>query len=325
MCLARASRVSQANPTRARALALLAGAATFVSARSASSATLAPIRVGTILSDTYAEPFYFAAAGIAQTYGITLDITTFKSNPAIGAAVAAGALDVGVADMLMIANGFNRGIPFAVLAGAGQYDPDDSNLFVCIARSSTFKTAKDFEGTAIGVPTLVSSIAFTSTKAWFAKNGADPDKLHFVEMPFATMASALQRGSVAAAVITEPFLSQLPPDLKTFADPYEAIGKHFLISEWFTMRDWTTKNRSLAKRLVRAIYDTARWANAHQEATATILAKAANLDPDHLRAMRRTAYATELDPQMLVPVLTNALRYKTIERTINTADIIAHT
>jgi NitT/TauT family transport system substrate-binding protein len=316
--------MSQPALTRARSLALLASATALAVPRGARADAPATIRVGAVASDTYAEPFYFADAGIAQKYGITLDVTTFTSNAAIGAAVAAGALDVGVADMLMIANGFNRGIPFAVPAAAGQYNPDNPNLYICTAKSTPLKTAKDFEGSAIGVPTLVSSIAFTSTKAWFAKNGADPDKLHFVEMPFSTMAAALERGQIAAAVITEPFLSQLPPDVKTFADPYEAIAKHFLISEWFTMRDWTSRYPDVAKRLVSAIYDTARWANAHQEQTAVILSKVAKLDPDHIRSMRRTVYATSLDPAMLTPVLANALIYKTIERPIDTKDIIVH-
>ena len=280
------------------------------------------IRVGNVASDTYAEPFYFEAAGMAKKYGITLNVTTFASNAAIGSAVAAGALDAGVADMLMIANGFNHGIPFAVIAAGGQYSPQNPNLYICTAKSSPYHTAKDFEGQAIGVPTLVSSIAFTATKAWFIKNGADPEKLHFVEMPFATMAAAISRGQVAAAVITEPFLSQIPDNVKMFADPYEAIGKHFLISEWFTMRDWTTRYPDVAKRLVSAIYDTARWANANQAQSGAILATRSKLDPDRVKSMRRTEYATSLDPKMLEPVLTSALRYKTIEREIKPSDII---
>jgi NitT/TauT family transport system substrate-binding protein len=306
--------------TRARSLALIGSAA--LMPRIAAADAPAIIRVGNVASDTYAEPFYFEAAGMAKKYGITLNVTTFTSNAAIGAAVSAGALDVGVADMLMIANGYNHGIPFAVLAAGGQYNAENPNLYICTAKSSSYKTAKDFEGQSIGVPTLVSSIAFTSTKAWFAKNGADPDKLHFVEMPFATMAAAISRGQVAAAVITEPFLSQIPDDLKTFADPYEAIGKHFLISEWFTMHDWAARYPDVARRLVHAIYDTARWANANQALSGALLAKASKLDPDRVKSMRRTEYATALDPKMLEPVLTAALRYKTIEREIKPADII---
>jgi NitT/TauT family transport system substrate-binding protein len=257
-----------------------------------------------------------------RKYGITLAVTTFTSNAAVGAAVAAGALDAGVADLLMVANGYNRGIPFAVFAGAGAYNPENPNLFICTARSSPNKTARDFEGQAIGVPTLVSSIAFTATKAWFSTNGTDPDQLHFVELPFASMAAALGRGQVAAAVITEPFLSQLPPEVKLFADPYEAIGKRFLISEWFAMRDWITRYPDVARRFVHAIYATARWANANQAASGTLLAKAGNLDPERVKSMHRTVYATALDPVMLEPVLTSALRFKTIERAIDTSDII---
>jgi hypothetical protein len=51
---------------RGRSLALIAAAATFSPRPLRAADGSATIRVGNVASDTYAEPFYFAAAGMAQ-------------------------------------------------------------------------------------------------------------------------------------------------------------------------------------------------------------------------------------------------------------------
>jgi NitT/TauT family transport system substrate-binding protein len=313
---------SRAAISRSRLLAMLGSSALIAFPRRTRADAVPVIRVGAVPSDLYAQPFYMDAAGLTKTYGFTLEITTFTSNAQAGSAIAGGSLDVGVADLLMITNGFNRGVPFTILAAGGEYNPRNPNIFICTAKASPFKKAADFNGSVIGVPTLVSSVAFTTTKAWFAQNGADLEKLKFVEVPLPTMAASLERGTIAAGLIPEPFLSQVPADVKLFADPYTVIGKPFLTSEWFTSRDWVAKNPDLTKRLVRAIYDSAKWANAHRDLSGRLLAKYANVDPDKVGAMRRTVYATSFDTQMLDPVLALALKYQTIERSVSSAEIV---
>jgi len=45
------------------------------------------------------------------------------------------------------------------------------------------------------------------------------------------------------------------------------------VSCWFSTRSWLEQNRARKDRIVSAIYDTARWANAHQAQTLAILAR----------------------------------------------------
>ncbi len=185
-----------------------------------------------------------------------------------------------------------------------------------------YKKAPDFEGQTVAVVTLVS-ISSTGVKAWFAKGGADLTKIRFIEMPFPEMAAAISRGSVAGAFLAEPALSAAT-DLVVLADTYAAIGNSFLISNWFTTRDWLARNPEPAKRLVATIYESARWANAHHDLTAPILVKYAKLEPERVHAMRRCPYATaSLLAAQLQPVLDAAARYKTIEHPANAADLIA--
>jgi ABC-type nitrate/sulfonate/bicarbonate transport system substrate-binding protein len=145
-------------------------------------------------------------------------------------------------------------------------------------------------------------------------------------MPFAQMGPALQRGLVDAAPIVEPALSiaKQAGSVRVLLPPmYSVFGPNFMIAGWFCRADWLRDNRDTARRFVSAIYEVARWANAHGDESAAILAKAAKLDPQMLKTMSRAPYATSLTPNMLQSVLDLAYQYKAVSKHITPADVIA--
>jgi NitT/TauT family transport system substrate-binding protein len=237
-------------------------------------------------------------------------------------AVAGGALDVGLTDLVQLANAYNRGVPLAAICGGGLYAPQDSTTELCVGKNSTIRTAKDFEGQTIGVITL-ASISAVAVRAWLTQHGADAQKVKLVEMPFAEMAPAIARGTVAGAYLAEPVMSQVLPELRIVASPYDAIAGHFLISLWFSSNDWIANNRDTAHKLVRGIGEAAKWANAHRDLTLPMLVKYAKLDPDKTAGMRRARYETSLDPRLLQPVLDIAASYHAIEKPVAAPAVIA--
>ena len=92
-------------------------------------------------------------------------------------------------------------------------------------------------------------------------------------------------------MIGEPGLTAVRDKIRVIGKPYDAIAKSFLISEWFTTPDWLAHNAALAKRLVAAIYETARWSNAHQDQTLPMLASYLKLD--RKRCTARLAPSTQ--------------------------------
>jgi NitT/TauT family transport system substrate-binding protein len=281
----------------------------------------APIRYGAVVADTYAEGLFAYEAGFFSRAGLEIDVHVFPGSGAVAVAAAGGAVDVGLTDAVVLANAINRGVPLVAMAGSGLYVPGSATAQFVTAKGAPYKKAADFEGQAVAVVTLVS-ISSTAVKAWLAKGGADLSKIRFIEMPFPEMPAALARGSVAGAFLAEPTLSQAS-DVTVMADAYAAIGNNFLISNWFTTRDWLARNPEAAKKLVATIYESARWANAHHDLTAPILVKYAKLDAEKVHVMRRCPYATAaIQAGQLQPVLDAAARFKTIERPVNAADLI---
>jgi NitT/TauT family transport system substrate-binding protein len=314
----RMSRIS-----RASALGLIAaGAAALPSVARAQSAPVA-VRMGSVAADTYAGGYYALDLGLFDKAGLSVEVTPFVNGAAMAAAAAGGSIDVGIGDATELANGVSRGLPFVLIAGGGVYSSAAPTTTLCVAKSSTITRASDLEGQTLGVVSLVSLMS-AGVKSWLTQNGADITKIHFVEMPFPQMPGALSRGVLAAATLGEPIMSDaLAADAKILGKPYDAIAKQFNISDWFTTRDWLTKNPDVGKRFVGAIYDAARWANTHHDDSAAILAKYTKIDVDRIRHMNRSGYATDLKASMVQPVLDTAFKYKALGTATAASSMIA--
>jgi len=280
------------------------------------------LRVGSVPADTYAGGFYALDLGLFDKAGLSVEIFPFTNGAAMAAAAAGGSIDAGVGDAIELANGISRGLPFAVIAGGGLYSTNAPTTTLCIAKSSPVVRAADLEGQNIAVVSIVS-LSSVAVKSWLTQNGADITKVRFVEMPFPQMPSALARGAIAGACLSEPIMSDATAaDAKVFGKVYDAIAKLFLISDWFTTRDWLAKNPDVAKRFVGAVYDAARWANAHHDDSAAILAKYSKVDVDRIKRMNRCTYATDLQPAMIQPVLDTAFKYKALATATSAASMI---
>jgi NitT/TauT family transport system substrate-binding protein len=223
--------------------------------------------------------------------------------------------------MIQLGNAVNHGLPYGFFAGGSFYSTNAPTTVLCVAKNSPIRSAKDLEGQAIAVVAL-TSISSLSVQEWLRQNGADLTKIKLFETPFSTMAPALERGTVAAAFIAEPFLSGAKTEIRWLAKTYDAIAKQFYIQAWFTSRDFLAKDPETGRRLLRAVYESARWSNAHHDASAAILSKYSKLPVERIESMTRAVFATSLDPRMMQPVLDVAARYKLIEKPLSARDLV---
>jgi NitT/TauT family transport system substrate-binding protein len=308
--------------TRRRALTLAATAAAGALAPSLVRAQSPPIRIGQNATDTFGEGYYAADRGAFQTAGLNVEVLTFPNGAAQAAACAGGSIDVGLGEATELANGISHGLPFAIFASGSLYDSAAPTTALCVAANAPFRVAKDFEGQTIAVPVL-TSLSSMAVKAWLVQNGAQLARVRFIEIRLSAMAAAIQRGTVAAGHVGEPFLSAAGTTVRRLGSPYDAVAKKFLISDWFATRSWLSGNTATVRRLAEVIYDTARWANSHHDESAPILAKYTKIDVDVIRKMRRVSYATSFQPQLIQPVLDTALAYGGLIRHMEASELIA--
>jgi NitT/TauT family transport system substrate-binding protein len=313
------------NATR---LAFLGALPAMVLAARAASAQTSPaqlpsLRIGATANDTYAEAYYAQDMGFFTKAGLAVELTTFPNGAAISAGVASGALDIGVSNPVQLANAVAHNIPLAFIAGGALNSSAAPTALMCVAANSTIKEPKDLAGKTIAISALKDS-TYLAASLWAAKNGLD-GQVKLIELPFSEMGPALARGTVQAAVISEPSATRaiIANEARVFTKIFDSIANSFLISGWFTTTDWASKNAPLAKRFASVMYDTARWANAHHDQSGAILQKYAKLDPETTKRMPRCTYTTSLDVSQIDPLLTLSAQAKLTDRRVFASELIA--
>jgi NitT/TauT family transport system substrate-binding protein len=290
-------------------------------ARAQSSAIA--VRVGTTANDTYAQAYYAQDAGFFQKAGLSADVQTLNTGTAASAAVAAGTLDFAVSTPVGLANALIRGIPFVVVApgsiATARYAPG----LACVAKDGPVRSPKDLEGKIVSIPTL-KTLTEAALDLWLEKNGVEVAKIRTVETIIAEMGVAVERGTVAAAIINEPSLSVAlkTNNLRSLGNPFLAVAPQFLVACWFTTTTYAQKNPDTVKRFRTAIVEAGKWANGHRGDSAVILAKWTKTDLEVVRGMSRCPYSDQLRPADMQTELDVAARFGVIPKAVSAADLL---
>ena len=311
--------------SRSAAIGLLAGGAAALGLRpAAAQSDRTVVRIGTNPIDPFGTSYYGVERGFFRQAGVDAQLTTLPNGSTITQAVLGGDLDVGIANIVQVANAVAHGLPVLMIAPAALYSTKHSYSQLCVAKNSPFTTARDLDGATIAVSTL-NDFNQLGVSAWLEHYGVPPARVKFVELRFPEMGPALARGTVGAATIAEPALTAAirAGDVRSFASPYTAIAPEFAAIVWFASKTWLQKNPDVAKRFVAAIYTTAKWANAHPAESAPILARVAKLDPALVANMTRALYATSNDPKLVQAPLDFAFKYGLLPRAVTAAEFIA--
>ncbi|HXP94236.1 MAG TPA: ABC transporter substrate-binding protein, partial [Candidatus Binatia bacterium] len=287
--------------SRRRMVGLL-GAAPVVTLPARVSAQTERIRIGFGLNDPYLEPAYARDLGMFREAGLDVELVVLANGATIMQAAAAGAIDVGLGDVIQLSNAVNHGIPLAFFASGAVYTAAAPTTVLVVTKNSPVRSARDLEGKSVGVVNL-KSLSGISVTQWLRVNGADDGKVTLFEIPFAEMSQALVRGTVAAALGGEPYLSAARGDLRWLGKPFDTIASRFYINCFYAKRDWIARNPSAAVRLSRVFYDAGRWANAHHAESAAVEASYTKIDVGVVRAMSRNLFSTSFESRLIQPVI----------------------
>ena len=309
---------------RRRSLLLSGAAFAFsagVGARGPAAAQSAPLRVGVVTADTYAEAHFANHAGIFQQNGLAVELTVLANAGTVTAAVASGTLDIGMGSVGQLAGARENGLPLYLFAPGAQFNAKAPPAELRVATTSTLQTARDLNGKTIAVDNL-HGLPQISTDTWLQKNGGDPSTIKYIEVPFPAMAAALAAGRIDAAAIAEPALTGARGSTRFFANTLEAIAPAFFISVWFATKPWLDKNTATAHRFSTAITQTAQWANTHHAESAPVLEAMTKVSHEVAITMNRAYFGTRLEPRLLDPILVVSQRYGITKTVVSGSSMI---
>jgi len=121
----------------------------------------------------------------------------------------------------------------------------------------------------------------------------------------------LNGGRVAAAMITEPFLTAAKKTERILAPtPFAAIAADFAFGDWVATLQWGKEHADIVTRFAATMHETAQWENKNQANSGVILQKYTKIDPALLATMSRSQYADRLATGTLQPIVDLAAKYK---------------
>lgn len=291
---------------RRATFARLAAAAGVAAVVGPAGAQAAKLRLITTPSDSGAEAYYALELGFFKNAGLEVEVQSLTNGAAVAAAVASGSAEIGQGNLVSLAAAHERGLPFVLLAPASMYAGGPPTSALIVPKTSTVASARDLIGKTVAGAGL-KDIGSVALDMWLLQNGVTPDQIRFVEMPSAQIEGALERGTVSAAILIEPYLSgALAANARLLASTQAAIAKRFLIGAYFATAEWTKAHAETAKRFGEAIVAAARWANANHARSAQILERygKARVTPTQVR----TSYAESLDPALMQPLIDASAR-----------------
>ena len=310
--------------------AFLAGAATAaVSATlpAAAQSAKTALRIVTPGQDSGALAAYAQEMGFFAKDGLDATITRLAKGGGalLAAAVAGGSYDIGHADLTALAGASEHGVPVTLLTPSVLYQTAVPNPAMIVAKNATLRGAKDLDGQTIAVASLVG-VNTMALEAWLDANGVEPARVHLIELAQPEMGVALERGTIAAAVLAEPNITVAIArgQARLFAKIYDSVGPKLQLSAWFSTSDWVRRNAQTAKQFAAAMRDAAVWANdpRNHPRSALILQKEDAVPDDVLQTMMRASYATAFDVTLMQPLIDAAAKYKLIPATMRARDLI---
>jgi NitT/TauT family transport system substrate-binding protein len=208
--------------------------------------------------------------GEFEKAGVNVDMVDFKGGSQALTAVLGGSADV-------VSGYFDHCVN---LAAKGQhmqsivvYDRYPGFALVVSPKSlDAIKSVKDLANKRVGVSAPGSSTDYF-LKFILKKNGIDPGSVGVIGVGLgATAVAAMEQGSVDAAIMLDPAVTQLAGrnkdlrilvDTRTQKDTIDVFGGEYPGGALYTRADWIEKNPKEAQALVNAILNTLKWIHSH--------------------------------------------------------------
>ena len=137
--------------------------------------------------------------------------------------------------------------------------------------SSGITKASDLAGKTIAV-NLTQNIQTLTTSAVLQSSGVSASSVHYVQVPFPDMVSALQAGRVNAISAVEPFLSAaLAAGGKLVTSTCTGPTADFPLSGYITTQTWAQQHAAAARAFQQALEKGNAFATAHPDVVRSVL------------------------------------------------------
>lgn len=261
------------------------------------SAGLTSVKVSVIPIVDVAPVYLGAQEGFFAEEGLKLELVSAQGGAAIVPAVVSGQVEFGFSNFTSLIIARSKGLPLKVVTpGAGSTGAQGKDFGgVVVKADSPLKSAADLAGKRVAVNTL-NNINDTTVRASIRAAGGDPKNVEFVELPFPDMLAALDKGSVDAVQVVEPFLATAQKNGdRVIASNYVDTAPELAIAGYFTSEQTIASKPDLVKRFTSAMLKSLKYASDNPDAVRKVLLTYTKIDSAMAGSLTLPTYPSEIN------------------------------
>lgn len=237
--------------------------------------------------------------GFFEEEGLNVTTTPAATGAAGVTQLINGQTQVALGGLSGTITAVGQGIPVAFVSGgvADHDDPLGTQYQTLVAEDSDIESFADLEGKNVAVNSLKCCWEFWMREA-VEKDGGDPSKVNFVQLPFADGVTALRSGDVDAISTLQPFATQLRDE--GFRDIGDSAAIAFDNPDasntmYFMARNFVEANPGVVDRWRAALQKASDYANEHPDETRAAIAEQTKTDLAELEDVPLPRYVAEID------------------------------
>jgi NitT/TauT family transport system substrate-binding protein len=277
------------------AVALVLGAA--IPVRSDAQA-MPKLRVGVMKIAALTDAWVAEQQGYFKKHGVDVELVTIPNGSAGISALQGGSLDVTLAipTWAMAADEHGFGLVAVYQNEIAHPTPPDTGALL-VAKNSSITKPAELAGRTVAVNALQSGEVL-SAQTVLAKAGIPSGSVRFIEIPYPSMAGALERNQVAAAVAIDPFTTEIQSSgsgrviswVYTETIPGQPLGA------FWAKRSFAQQNGDALARFGAAMDDAMRYLGSDSKRARTLIAQYTGLQQKYVEAMPLIDWSSKVDP-----------------------------
>lgn len=213
--------------------------------------------------------------GFFKQEGLKVTPVMAESGSDIIPAVLSGSEQFGFSNNVSLIVASSKGLPVTIVSGALTPGSSTKGGYVelLVKASSPIKHMKQLAGKTIAVNALGNVGPLTINYA-LQKAGVKPSSVHFVQIPFPSMNTALEKGHAAVIWEVEPFLAVLKLQhvaVRVLSNTMATVSPHFPVSSYFSTTTYLAHHHRIAVEFQKAIRRSINFAQHHRKVVAAVL------------------------------------------------------
>jgi len=239
--------------------------------------------------------------GFFEEEGLDIKPQMLVSGPVAITSVVSQENPIGFTSSVPLLIARSQGLPVRAISPgelAGE-DTAHAGSAVVVNADSPIRDAEDLEGKTIGVVAL-KDIGDVTIKESLRKQGADPSKFEFVEIPFPEMNAALEAEEVDAAWLVEPFTSQAKAaGARVIAYNYVETAPNLTVALYFTTEEYEEGHPETVDGFAAAMRKSLAYSEAHPREVREIIPTYTEIPAAVAKIMVLPTWKPQIEPDKL--------------------------